>query len=241
MGCSNSKSQHAHVRGVPDPPGQPRPPIAPGEQNGDQGYDRGKGGVDSSTKRPPNSAQGPTTTGAPYDRADSDMGREPGSVVYEEGGLGGGPGGWPGPEEHWGHTKTRLGEDILLDASQDRAVVPAVAGPSDSLSLMPDTGTGPEGQYAVGELIGKGSFGKVYAGLRLDDGAEAALKVMDRSRVKGSSIYREWNVLRHLGSHPAIVEYKGAFKTQGEVTFVFENMRGGEVSAVVLLLHAQAR
>lgn len=47
----------------------------------------------------------------------------------------------------------------------------------------------------------RGSFGNVYAATHRSSGGEYAVKVMDRSKIKATSIHREWNVLEHIGQH----------------------------------------
>ena len=53
--------------------------------------------------------------------------------------------------------------------------------------------------------------------------------MMDRAKIKPTSIHREWNVLEHLGHHPYIVDYVGTYKTRDHVYFVMECMYGGEL------------
>lgn len=68
----------------------------------------------------------------------------------------------------------------------------------------------------------RGSFGSVYFGVHTRTSEQVAVKVMDRTRIKSTSIDREWTVLEHLGKHENVVEYKGAYATAKEVSFVLE-------------------
>lgn len=86
-----------------------------------------------------------------------------------------------------------------------------------------------ETDYVVGDLLGKGSFGSVYVGTHRETQELVAVKIMDRGRIKSTSIEREWTVLEHLGKHENVVEFKGAYATSKEVCFVLEIMHGGEL------------
>ena len=77
--------------------------------------------------------------------------------------------------------------------------------------------------YIIGPMIGKGSFGSVYIGTsKVWPHEEVAIKVMDRAKVKATSIEREERVLKRLGFHKNIVQFKGLYKTEKEVSFVLE-------------------
>lgn len=89
-------------------------------------------------------------------------------------------------------------------------------------------------------LLGKGSFGVVYLGRHRQTGEAVAIKLMRRGKVKATSIAREFTVLQHLGLHPAIVGYRGAYKTAEEVAFVFELMSGGELFTRLITVGAVA-
>ena len=68
----------------------------------------------------------------------------------------------------------------------------------------------------------RGSFGVVYRAVDKVTGEVVAVKVMDRTRIKPASIEREWTVLEHLGYNPYVVQFKAAYITRTEVTFVME-------------------
>jgi calcium/calmodulin-dependent protein kinase I len=84
--------------------------------------------------------------------------------------------------------------------------------------------------YFVESTLGKGSFGEVFAARhRRNTTMSVALKVMDRSRIKVTSIQREFSVMEAIGDHPGVVGYYGCYKTSEKVTFVLELMQGGEL------------
>ena len=58
------------------------------------------------------------------------------------------------------------------------------------------------------------------------------VQVMDRNKIKAASIERELTVLEHLGASPYVVQYKAAYITQAEVSFVLELYVGLAVMAV---------
>lgn len=119
----------------------------------------------------------------------------------------------------------------------------APGGADDPLSGIPDNGSynqDYEVSLAPASLLGKGSFGVVYLGRHRQTGETVAIKLMRRGKVKPTSIAREFTVLQHLGSHPAIVGYRGAYKTAEEVAFVFELMTHGELFTRLITVGAVA-
>lgn len=53
-------------------------------------------------------------------------------------------------------------------------------------------------------------------------GEAVAIKIMDRAAIKSASIEREWTVLENVGQNEHVVEFKGAFITPTDVSFVLE-------------------
>jgi serine/threonine protein kinase len=116
----------------------------------------------------------------------------------------------------------------------------------EALATIPFTDYGPEQDFVIGKLLGKGSFGKVYHVVARNTDSEEiatssssedgdgsrrrqdnayALKVIEIGKgVKATSIVREWRVLEHLRHHPACVRYFKTYRTRDAVSFVFELM-----------------
>uniref|UniRef100_A0A3P8W8Z1 non-specific serine/threonine protein kinase n=2 Tax=Cynoglossus semilaevis TaxID=244447 RepID=A0A3P8W8Z1_CYNSE len=82
--------------------------------------------------------------------------------------------------------------------------------------------------YQVVELVGEGSFGRVYKGRKKCSGQVIALKFMsklDRSEKELKSLRREIEIMRGL-KHPNIVQLYDSFETETEVVVVTEYADG---------------
>ncbi|TKS83929.1 Serine/threonine-protein kinase 36 [Collichthys lucidus] len=82
--------------------------------------------------------------------------------------------------------------------------------------------------YLVLELVGEGSFGRVYKGRRRFTGQVVALKFMPklgRSEKDLRSLKREIEIMRGL-KHPNIVQLSDSFETETEVVVVTEYAEG---------------
>jgi len=97
------------------------------------------------------------------------------------------------------------------------------------LRKLPETSEGELKDWRLGRLLGRGSFGLVFAARERKTGYPGAIKVMDRSRIKATSINREHTVLEALGDHPGVVRYLGTYKTWATVSFAMERVTGGEL------------
>lgn len=143
---------------------------------------------------------------------------------------------------------------LAISASASASVETALA----SVPLTPPV----EETYELGRRLGAGSFGRVLAArARSRSGSEAsgeeppevAVKLLDLSRIKASSVLREWTVLQHIAAAAAapagtvapapgpscfevagIVAFHGTVRAPGEVAFVFELMHGGELFSLLV-------
>lgn len=99
----------------------------------------------------------------------------------------------------------------------------------DTLPLQSST-DGATKDFYIESSLGHGSFGEVFrARHRRESSQQVALKIMDRSRIKVTSIQRELTVMEAMGTHPGIITYHGSYVSPEKVTFVLELMNGGEL------------
>ena len=91
-------------------------------------------------------------------------------------------------------------------------------------------------KYQIVELIGEGSFGRVFRGLRKSDGIEVALKLIPKlghSEKELSSLRSECKIQMSL-SHPNIVRMLDAFETPKEVVAVTEFIPNGDLNKLLV-------
>lgn len=92
-----------------------------------------------------------------------------------------------------------------------------------------------------GQLIGKGTFGRVYLGMNADNGEVLAVKQVDinprlagqdRDRVKDmvSALNQEIDTMQHL-EHPNIVQYLGCERGEYSISIYLEYISGGSVGS----------
>lgn len=88
------------------------------------------------------------------------------------------------------------------------------------------------GKYQLGRLLGRGAYAKVYHARSLEDDMGVAIKVIDKSKVAGTTmeprILREVSVMRRL-SHPNIVKLHEVMATKSKIYMVMEHAKGGEL------------
>ncbi|XP_066062049.1 serine/threonine-protein kinase pim-1-like, partial [Chamaea fasciata] len=110
----------------------------------------------------------------------------------------------------------------------------AVAGPGPSTeSHVSPAGKAQQGlqeQYRLGSLLGRGGFGRVFAGTRLSDGAPVAIKRMPRNRVRlwgelpnGTSAPLEIVLLDRVSTgFPGVVQLLEWLELPSEIVMVLE-------------------
>jgi serine/threonine protein kinase len=144
-------------------------------------------------------------------------------------------------------------------AALNGASTSASAESSSALAALPLTQPA-AAFYELGRALGRGSFGTCVQARDLRTGEEVAIKTLDLSRVRASSVAREHAVLSHIAAAaqllhaaespagaapppplafnvPGLVSFRGALRTEApraEVCFVFELMRGGELFALLI-------
>lgn len=94
---------------------------------------------------------------------------------------------------------------------------------------IPITESGALEHYDVVGVLGKGTFGEVKEIQHKVTLRKYALKTINYSQAKISSIAREWNVLEFVGRHPFIIGYFETYRTAERVDFVFEIAEGGDL------------
>ena len=96
-------------------------------------------------------------------------------------------------------------------------------------------------QIARGQLIGKGSYGKVYLGINLTTGDFLAVKQVevnqkaaghDKDKMKEmvSALDQEIDTMQHL-EHPNIVQYLGCERKEFSISIFLEYISGGSVGS----------
>lgn len=76
--------------------------------------------------------------------------------------------------------------------------------------------------YVVGQELGRGHFATVYAGEHKRNTTLVAIKFIRKDRTTEEQMLREVELLRRVGSHPAIVELYDTFDTEEHFQLVLE-------------------
>ena len=82
--------------------------------------------------------------------------------------------------------------------------------------------------YEIKDILGEGSFAKVYKGLKLSDGSVHALKVLQTSHFKDFEIHLlhgETSVMQSA-DHPNLVRCIECFESKDEVIIAMEMLEG---------------
>ena len=90
-----------------------------------------------------------------------------------------------------------------------------------------------EDDYTFDEIIGQGSFAKVYLSSRKDDNKKFAIKAIRKSLLLSQSdnmecVIMEINVLRRL-DHPNIVKLYKVYESEHHIYLVMEYVQGGDL------------
>ncbi|KAK3414923.1 hypothetical protein EUGRSUZ_H00223 [Eucalyptus grandis] len=115
----------------------------------------------------------------------------------------------------------------------------AAAGVGPKLQLgRQDSGAALLGKYQMGQLLGRGSFAKVYRATSLADGAPVAIKIIDKTKPVTSAmepqILREVAAMRRLHSHPNILKIHEVMATRTKIYLVMELATGGELFSKIV-------
>lgn len=90
-------------------------------------------------------------------------------------------------------------------------------------------------KFEMGEMLGQGSFGKVYVVTRKSDGKKLALKAIDLSRATAQVIEMAKNEVKSLSrlSHPHVVAYQEHFFDGEVLNIVMEYAGGGDLESKI--------
>ena len=109
-------------------------------------------------------------------------------------------------------------------------------------AVPPDMPVGPNSfQIARGQLIGKGSYGRVYLGMNLTTGDLLAVKQVevkhklggqDKDKMKEmvAALDQEIDTMQHL-EHPNIVQYLGCERKEYSISIFLEYIPGGSIGS----------
>ena len=99
---------------------------------------------------------------------------------------------------------------------------------------QPAAQPGPTFQFKVGDLVGKGAFGKVYQAMNLLTGELMAVKCVDLQNIteeEQQEIKNEVMLLRSL-KHAHIVQYIGTHQMDSSLSIFMEFCPGGSVASL---------
>ena len=88
------------------------------------------------------------------------------------------------------------------------------------------------GHYILGKVLGEGTFGKVRLGTHTLSGEKAAIKILEKSRIKSQKdverISREIRILKKL-HHPNVIQLYEIIENDMSLFLVMEYCPGGEL------------
>jgi 5'-AMP-activated protein kinase catalytic alpha subunit len=88
------------------------------------------------------------------------------------------------------------------------------------------------GKYKIGKTLGHGNFGKVKEAKHIITGAQVAIKIINRSKLRSpdmsEKVRREISILMMM-KHPHIVRLYEVIETPTEIFLVMEHVAGGEL------------
>ncbi|KAH4119166.1 hypothetical protein HBI23_176330 [Parastagonospora nodorum] len=113
--------------------------------------------------------------------------------------------------------------------------------PQDHLPALPSRQ--PTFKWMKGQLIGKGTFGRVYLGMNITTGELIAVKQVevnakaagsDKDKIKElvKSLDQEIDTMQHL-DHPNIVQYLGCERKEYSISIFLEYISGGSVGSCI--------
>ncbi|CAI2348545.1 unnamed protein product [Caenorhabditis sp. 36 PRJEB53466] len=92
------------------------------------------------------------------------------------------------------------------------------------------------GGYAIKESIGKGAFGAVKRGTHIKTGFDVAIKILNRSKMKGmGTVLKTRNEIENLQTltHPHITRLFRVISTPSDIFLIMELVSGGELFSLI--------
>ncbi|KAM0951812.1 putative protein kinase CAMK-CAMKL-CHK1 family [Dioscorea sansibarensis] len=103
---------------------------------------------------------------------------------------------------------------------------------SPASSTSPKSGEILLGKYQMGDLLGRGSFAKVYKARALADGSAVAIKVLDKAKIISAGladrVIAEVSAMRRL-SHPNILRLHELMATRSKIYLIMDLALGGDL------------
>ncbi|KAJ0982432.1 hypothetical protein J5N97_010687 [Dioscorea zingiberensis] len=92
------------------------------------------------------------------------------------------------------------------------------------------------GKYVFGDILGRGSFAKVYKARAVADGATVAIKILDTEKLRSAGLndqfMTEVNAMRRL-SHPNIIRLHEVMATRSKIYLIMDLAPGGEIGELI--------
>jgi len=82
--------------------------------------------------------------------------------------------------------------------------------------------------YVRGNILGRGEFAVVYAGMHKETHEQYAIKIIDKKKIDVKRLHTEVSILSTV-KHPNIISLKETFDTETELYLVMELVTGGEL------------
>mmetsp|Transcript_3456 Transcript_3456/g.10471 ORF Transcript_3456/g.10471 Transcript_3456/m.10471 type:complete len:419 (+) Transcript_3456:290-1546(+) len=94
-----------------------------------------------------------------------------------------------------------------------------------------------EDLYEIGDIIGRGCYGKVFEATSRQGGDPVAVKILDKTHTPREDIvflHREMEIVKKV-NHPCVVRTYDIFNTADKLYIVLEKMNGGVISRAIKL------
>jgi tRNA A-37 threonylcarbamoyl transferase component Bud32 len=141
----------------------------------------------------------------------------------------------PTEKQAWMHA-LQQGENVKAERAELAPLVDLLAKEGDGPQCFEHPILRIDDIYKMGELIGSGQTGKVYAATHRKSGEPVAVKVIDKSRFRARLSFQRRTAVREIlvltkcqMRHPHIVFMRAVIETSDWVYIVMELVEGGEL------------